>query len=172
MSITILRSYGIELLIRQNAITPALRNTIFIMQSLAQHHYSPSFSYPSWHIVHILWASCSLSVTPGWVSISVQNWKQLVEKPVSLMELGKYGIAFDSVILKPFVFFLLLHSIMTCLVYRFRSMSIPILRSYSIALLIRLLNLTNPALPNTIFTMRRLNTIALILTLFFKLIRI
>jgi len=69
-------------------------------------------------------------------------------------------------------FFQLLHSIMTCLLYRFRSMSMPILRSYSIALLIRLLNLINPALPNTIFIMRRLNTIALILTLFFKLIRI
>ena len=47
MSITILRSYGTKLLIRQNVINPALRNTIFIMRSLAQHHYSPSFSYSS-----------------------------------------------------------------------------------------------------------------------------
>ena len=45
-------------------------------------------------------------------------------------------------------------------------MSIPILRSYSIELLIRLLNLINLPLPNTIFIMRRLNTIALILPLF------
>ena len=45
-------------------------------------------------------------------------------------------------------------------------MSIPILRSYSIALLIRLLNVINQALPNTIFIMRSLNTVALILTLF------
>ena len=62
-------------------------------------------------------------------------------------------------------FFLLLYSIMTCLVYRFRNMSIPILRSYSIELLIRLLNLINPALPNSIFIMRSLKTVALILTL-------
>ena len=64
-----------------------------------------------------------------------------------------------------YLFFLLLHSIMTCLVYRFRSMSIPILRSYSIALLIRVLNVRNPALPNTIFIMRSLNTVALVFTL-------
>ena len=36
--------------------------------------------------------------------MSVQNWKQLVEKPVSLTEFCKYGITVASVKLKPFFF--------------------------------------------------------------------
>jgi len=136
------------------------------MRSLSQHHYSPSFFYSSWYMVHIWWASCWVSVTSGCVVNITPKLKAAGRKTsqsYGVMQIGGH-LCFRKT--ETFIcFFLLLHSIMTCLVYRFRGMSIPILRSYSIALLIRLLNVINPALPNTIF-MRSLNTIALILTLF------
>ena len=144
MSITILRSYGIELFIRQNAIKLALRNTIFVMRSLAQHHYSPSFSYSSWYMVYTWWASCWLSVTPGWVvniSPKLEAAGRKISQSHGVMEISHHFCFHET---EPFLFFCfffsLLHSIITCLVYRFRSMSIPILRSYGIELLIRLWN--------------------------------
>ena len=157
MSITILRSYGVELLIRQNAINLPLRNTMVIMRRLAQHHYSPSFSYSSWYIGHIWWASSWLSVTPGWVLNISPKLKAAGRKTCQscgVMQIWHH-VCFRET--ETFLcFFLLLHSKMTCLVYRFRSVSIPILRSWSIELLIRLLNVINPAIPITIFIMRSL----------------
>ena len=122
-----------------------------------QHHLSPSFSYSSWYIGHIWWASSWLSVTPGWVLNISPKLKAAGRKTCQscgVMQIWHH-VCFRET--ETFLcFFLLLHSKMTCLVYRFRSVSIPILRSWSIELLIRLLNVINPAIPITIFIMRSL----------------
>ena len=162
MSITILRSYSIELLIRQNAINLALRNTIFLMRSLAEHHYSPSFSHSSWYMVHTWWASCWLPVRPVWVvniSPKLEAAGTKISQSHGVMKISHHVCFHET---EPFLFlfllFSLLHSIITCLVYRFRSMSIPIqFRSYGIELLInRLWDVITPALPNAILITRSL----------------